>query len=222
MAITETPATEYQSHIDAQVWLRTVTNDAAPDHVLRQYARGDEHPDWFACKIDRLGNIAAEDGFIVFPSMNGPYPAIAGIMGYFGKFREDYEEGCPERAYLPSINDPIYDCTLEIAPMAGSEKQVKWATDIITRPYRKMDSVAKYHERRSYDGLIESGKIALLIRKAMREYKNAYQDIADQLTASFVIARRLTFDTAMKATIQKVFREAGMDDKITEIWASLR
>ena len=93
--------------IIANVWIKTVTNTCAPGNKVKIYAKGDEVPDYFECKIDAHSNVCDANGLVVFSSGSGKYPAKRGDTGYFGFFFENFgtREQHPE---LPSVDDDVY------------------------------------------------------------------------------------------------------------------
>lgn len=74
---------------------------------------------------------------------------------------------------------------IKIAKMTGSEKQVAWATDIITRPYTDMIRRIKIFEEQ-----LHQPEHAAACRKAMATYREAYER-ASAMDPNMTIAARI-------------------------------
>lgn len=93
--------------------------DFAPTDKEKISAIGPNHTDYFPCRIDSFGNVCDENGIVVYPSMSGRYPLLAGEHGYFGSFRENYGKYAdPE---LPSVSARSLKTARTMAKMTQQE-----------------------------------------------------------------------------------------------------
>lgn len=94
------------------VRLKYERHDFAPaGEKEKLYAIGPGRDDWFLCLIDSCANVCDADGIVVFPSMSGKHPLLAGDKGYFGDFRENYGKFADPD--LPSVHDDLRGYTHE-------------------------------------------------------------------------------------------------------------
>lgn len=89
---------------------------------------------------------------------------------------------------------------LKVTEMTGSEKQIAWATDIITAPYNRMINNAESDER--IGGEYHNAK-ASVRRKAAAMYKKSYEENAHNMTkASWVIDNKHAFSGVMSECVR--------------------
>lgn len=90
---------------------------------------------------------------------------------------------------------------IKIAKMTGSEKQIAWATDIITRPYTDMMRRIKIFEEQ-----LHQPEHAAACRKAMATYREAYERASamdpNMTIAARIIEKKSFFSSAMDQALQ--------------------
>ncbi len=92
---------------------------------------------------------------------------------------------------------------MKMYEIKGSEKQIAWAKDILSKPYKRLESIAKSCEN------IGDLKTAAFARKAMAEYEEKINKVA--LTeAREIIDHRNRFMPAAKNIIRQMLA-AGED-----------
>lgn len=102
--------------------------DFAPTNKERLYAIGPNHTDYFPCKIDSCGNVCDDEGIVIYPSMSGKYPLLAGEHGYFGSFRENYGKYADPN--LPSVEARSLRTARHITKMTQQELADRSGVDI--------------------------------------------------------------------------------------------
>ena len=100
---------------------------------------------------------------------------------------------------------------IKIAKMTGTEKQVAWATDIITAPYQTAAKLAESNAAKyTNTPIVDFNRRAIIYREAAEMYKAEYEKAAHLMTkASEIISRRDTFTGMMNQIIHIIAVKHG-------------
>lgn len=98
---------------------------------------------------------------------------------------------------------------IRVAKMTGSEKQIAWATDIITRPYTDMMRRIKIFEEQ-----LHQPEHAAACRKAMATYRESYEAAAkadpNMTVAARIIEKKFYFSAAMDQALQMAIANTSL------------